>query len=177
MERQQQYRNMIKALAHEIKNPLGGIKGAAQLLAADLVEEHHRECTSILVKEADRLTSLLDRFMGAKRAPRQESLNIHQVLEHVSSLLLTAGGDTLSVIRDYDPSLPNIVGDEEQLTQVFLNIAKNAIEVQGGSGTIGFRTRAESSFTIEQTLHRRILHVLIWDHGPGVSEDIVDSHF
>lgn len=177
LERQKSYRTIIRSVAHEIKNPLGGIRGAAQLLDAELVEPSQRECTAILIHEADRLTSMLDRFMGARRAPKQEWLNIHRVLEHVAKLLLTAGGDTVTVIRDYDPSLPKILGDDEQLTQVVLNIAKNAVEAQGGAGTIGFRTRSESSFTIDRKLHRQVLLIQIWDHGPGVPEDIADHIF
>ena len=177
LERQKNYRTIIRSVAHEIKNPLGGIRGAAQLLDAELEDSSQRECTAILIHEADRLTSMLDRFMGARRAPKHEKLNIHRVLEHVAKLLLTAGGEAVTVIRDYDPSLPSILGDDEQLTQVVLNIAKNAIEAQGGSGTIGFRTRSESSFTIERTLHRQVLLIQIWDHGPGVPEDIADHIF
>ena len=177
LERQKNYRTIIRSVAHEIKNPLGGIRGAAQLLDSELKDPTHRECTSILIHEADRLTVMLDRFMGARRAPKQELMNIHRVLEHVSKLLLSAGGETVKVIRDYDPSLPRILGDKEQLTQVVLNIAKNAIEAQGEAGTIGLRTRSESSFTIEKTLHRQVLLIQIWDHGPGVPEQIADRVF
>ena len=177
LERQKHYREIIRSVAHEIKNPLGGIRGAAQLLDSELVDPAQRECTAILIHEADRLTSMLDRFMGARRAPNQEILNIHRVLEHVAKLILTAGGKTVTVIRDYDPSLPTILGDDEQLTQVVLNIAKNAVEAQEGAGTIGFRTRAESSFTIERTLHRQVLLIQIWDHGPGVPENIAERIF
>lgn len=177
LERQKNYRQIIRSVAHEIKNPLGGIRGAAQLLDSEIEDPAQRECTAILIHEADRLTSMLDRFMGARRAPKQETLNIHRVLEHVAKLLLTAGGDTVTVIRDYDPSLPKILGDDEQLTQVVLNIAKNAVEAQGGAGTIGFRTRSESSFTIERTLHRQVLLIQIWDHGPGVPDDIAERIF
>lgn len=177
LERQKSYREIIRSVAHEIKNPLGGIRGAAQLLDAELVDPSQRECTAILIHEADRLTSMLDRFMGARRAPKQLQLNIHRVLEHVAKLLLTAGGETVTVVRDYDPSLPNILGDDEQLTQVVLNIAKNAVEAQDGAGTIGFRTRSESSFTIDKTLHRQVLLIQIWDHGPGVPENIAERIF
>jgi two-component system nitrogen regulation sensor histidine kinase GlnL len=176
LDRQQTYRLMMRSLAHEIKNPLGGLRGAAQLLHRE-VGVDGQEYTNIMIHEADRLTALVDRIMGSSKPIEQKDLNIHRVLEHVVHLVLAGAGDQLRVVRDYDPSLPGLKGDSEQLVQVVLNVVKNAVEVQNGSGVVGLRTRIEYMFIIGKKTHRQVLCVQIWDHGPGVPEELKDRLF
>ena len=179
LERQQSFRLMMRGLAHEIKNPLGGIRGAAQLLSREISEPSHQDLTDILIKEADRLTRLVDRIMGSREQLNLAALNIHEVLEHVAHLVSPKNGNPLVVDRSYDPTLPEIVADKEQLIQAVLNIVGNAIDAQAGSQTptVGFVTRFERLVTINQTLHRQAIKIQIWDDGPGVAEAMRDILF
>src|SRR5467141_4513106 len=135
---QQANRELIRNLAHEIKNPLGGLRGSAQLLERELDRPELREYTQVIIKEADRLQALMDRMLTPHRAPRIEPLGIHEVLERVRILVKSEYG--IEIYRDYDPSLPEMLGDREQLIQALLNIARNA--AQAGAKSIVFRTRA-----------------------------------
>ncbi|HXM81905.1 MAG TPA: nitrogen regulation protein NR(II) [Burkholderiales bacterium] len=171
---QQANRELIRNLAHEIKNPLGGLRGSAQLLERELDRPELREYTQVIIKEADRLQALMDRMLTPHRAPRIEPLGIHEVLERVRSLV-KAEFPGVVVDRDYDPSLPELIGDREQLIQAVLNIARNA--GQAGGKNIVFRTRAVRQITILRQRFKLALELQVGDDGPGVSEEIQDRIF
>ena len=170
---QQSTRELIRNLAHEIKNPLGGLRGSAQLLDRELEKPELREYTQVIIKEADRLQRLLDRMLTPHRTPKMEHLGIHEVLERVRSLVRAEFG--VEIRRDYDPSLPELVGDREQLIQAVLNIAKNSAQV--GAASIAFRTRAMRQVTILRHRHKLALDLQVIDDGPGVPEKIQDRIF
>ncbi len=170
---QQANRELIRNLAHEIKNPLGGLRGSAQLLERELAQPELREYTQVIIKEADRLQSLMDRMLTPHRAPRIEPMSVHEVLERVRSLVKAEFG--IVVERDYDPSLPELVGDREQLIQAVLNIARNA--AQAGGSSIVFKTRAIRQITILRQRHRLALELQVIDDGPGVPVEIQDRIF
>ncbi len=179
LERQQAFRLMMRGLAHEIKNPLGGIRGAAQLLDRELDEPSQNELTDILIKEADRLTRLVDRVMGSREQLKPQYLNIHEVLEHVVHLVSVKSPEALNIQRFYDPALPEIKADKEQLIQAVLNIVGNGIEAQRGNEQIklGFVTQFERFVTLNQAMHRQVLKIKIWDDGPGVPNNIKNTLF
>jgi two-component system nitrogen regulation sensor histidine kinase GlnL len=170
---QQANRELIRNLAHEIKNPLGGLRGSAQLLERELDKLELREYTQVIIKEADRLQTLMDRMLTPHRAPHIEPLSVHEVLERVRSLIKAEFG--IVIERDYDPSLPELVGDREQLIQAMLNIARNS--AQAGSKHIVFRTRAVRQITILRHRYRLALELQVIDDGPGVPEKIQDRIF
>ena len=170
---QQTNRELIRNLAHEIKNPLGGLRGSAQLLERELDKPELREYTQVIIKEADRLQRLMDRMLTPHRTPRVEPIGIHEVLERVRSLVRAEFG--VEIQRDYDPSIPEIVGDREQLIQAVLNIARNA--AQTGAKRISFRTRAVRQITILRQRHKLALELQVVDDGPGVPEEIQDRIF
>lgn len=170
-------RAVIKGLAHEIKNPLGGLRGAAQLLERELDRPELHEYTNIIISEADRLRNLVDRIMGPHKMMDMHELNIHEVLEHVRRLLLAENPQHLTIDTIYDPSLPEVWGDREQLIQAFLNIARNAMQVLEAGGVITFRTTIERQFTIDQRRHRLTLRIEIEDNGPGIPASLVDDIF
>lgn len=179
LERQQSFRLMMRGLAHEIKNPLGGIRGAAQLLHREIKDPSRKELTAILIKEADRLTRLVDRVMGSREQLKPRLLNIHEVLEHVVHLVNVKDAPKLVVNRFYDPALPEIKVDKEQMIQALLNIVGNAIEAQQGADeiTIGLVTKFERFITINQVMHRQVLKIQVWDDGPGVPADMREVLF
>jgi len=179
LERQQSFRLMMRGLAHEIKNPLGGIRGAAQLLDREIKDPSRKELTDILIKEADRLTRLVDRVMGSREQLKPVYLNIHEVLEHVVHLVSVRGNDRLVVNRIYDPALPEIMVDKEQMIQAVLNIVGNAIEAQAENRfiTLGLVTKFERFVTLNQKMHRQVLKIKIWDEGPGVEQDMQEILF
>ena len=174
---------LLRNLGHEIKNPLGGIRGAAQLLDADLEREENREATNIILEEADRLQHLVDRLLLPYRAPKRiESVNVHEVLERVADLLLLEFPVGLTFLRDYDISAPPVQGDRERLTQVFLNIARNAAEAtaglrQEGRAVITFKTRIARDVLTGGERVRSVLQVDIVDNGPGIPEEIREKIF
>ena len=179
LERQQSFRLMMRGLAHEIKNPLGGIRGAAQLLGREITSSSHQKLTDILIKEADRLTRLVDRVMGSREQLKLERLNIHEVLEHVLQLVNVKTNNKLKIERFYDPTLPEINVDKEQLIQAVLNIVGNALEAQEGSDRpkIGITTEFIRLLTINQKIYRQALKICIWDEGVGVNKEIREIIF
>ena len=170
---QQSNRELIRNLAHEIKNPLGGLRGSAQLLERELERPELREYTQVIIKEADRLQVLMDRMLTPHRAPHLEPLGLHEVLERVRSLVRAEFG--IEIVRDYDPSLPELTGDREQLIQAVLNIARNAAQV--GAQTIIFRTRIVRNITIRKQRYKLALDLQVIDDGPGVADEIQDRIF
>ncbi|WP_374356787.1 nitrogen regulation protein NR(II) [Chitinimonas sp.] len=173
---QQANRQLIRNLAHEIKNPLGGIRGAAQLLQRELPDPALHEYTQVITDEADRLQSLLDRLLTPHRLPQVSELNLHEVLERVRSILL-AEFPNLAVRRDYDTSLPDIFGDKEQLIQAVLNIVRNAAQAMHGAGEICLKTRVARQATLNRRRFPLALMLQISDNGPGIPEHIRDTLF
>jgi two-component system nitrogen regulation sensor histidine kinase GlnL len=174
---QQANAELLRNLAHEIRNPLGGLRGAAQLLEHELAQPTLREYTQVIIKEADRLQSLMDRLMAPHRVPKYELTNIHEVLERVRSLLLAESPGGIIIRRDYDTSLPDLVGDREKLIQAVLNIARNAVQAMHGQGMITLRTRAERQVTLAKKRYRVAIKLQIIDNGPGIPEDIRERIF
>jgi len=176
-EQQEANRQLIRNLAHEIKNPLGGIRGAAQLLERELADPEQREFTQVIVKETDRLQSLMNRLLTPSRLPRVETLNIHEVTERVRTLLSAEFPQGLSVRRDYDTSLPDLQGDKEQLIQAILNVARNGAQATGGLGEIRMVTRIARQVTIARNRYRHAIAISIEDDGPGVPPDLGEKIF
>ena len=170
-------RLMIRQLAHEIRNPLGGLRGAAQLLERELQEAGLKEYTRVIIGEADRLTALVDSMAGPNRASRKVLLNIHEICEHVFHLLRAEAPAAVTIERDYDPSLPNAMLDRNQAIQALLNVARNAMQAIGASGRIVFRTRALSNVSIGSARHRLVASVSVEDSGPGVPDELRSSIF
>jgi len=170
---QQSNRELLRNLAHEIKNPLGGLRGSAQLLERELDRAELREYTKVIIEESDRLQALMDRMLAPHRTPKIEPLGIYEVLERVRSLVRAEFG--IEIERDYDPSLPELRADREQLIQAVLNIARNA--AQAGAKTIEFRTRAVRQPTILRQRYRLALELRVVDDGPGVPDEIRDRIF
>jgi len=174
---------MIRGLSHEIKNPLGGIRGAAQLLASELADPHLQDYTNVIIEETDRLVNLVDRLTGHYKKPNIRTINVHEVLERVRNLVEAETRGSIKLTRDYDPSLPDISGDLEQLIQAVLNIVRNAMQalsenkLKGRKPEITLRTRAVSHVTIGSVLHKLVCRIEIIDNGPGVPPDIIDNIF
>ena len=178
-DHQQITRQMVRGLAHEFKNPLGGIRGSAQLLARELADPEQQEYTNIIIEETDRLTSLVDRLLGPKSVPAPANTNIHEVLERVRKLIELEAGDRITIERDYDPSIPEIFIDAELILQALLNIARNAMQSLESTEDPHIRivTRTERQFTIGTTRHRSVLTIDIIDNGPGIAESVKDHLF
>jgi len=169
-------RELIRNLAHEIKNPLGGLRGSAQLLERELDRPGLHEYTQVIIKEADRLQLLVDRLLTPHRPSQRAPVNIHEVCERVRSLIL-AEFPELVIRRDYDASLPEICGDREQLIQAVLNIVRNAAQAVKGRGEIALRTRVARFVTIARSFFRSALELAVIDNGPGVPEELRDRVF
>ncbi len=180
-------RELIRNLAHEIKNPLGGIRGAAQLLELEIAESDRapelREYTQVIVKEADRLQTLVDRLLAPHRKPQLVAdVNIHEVCERVRAVLLAEFPQGLTIRRDYDTSIPEFRGDKEQLIQALLNIAHNAAHalkerIAARDAVITLRTRASRNVTVSRHRWRLALDLHVIDNGPGIPEEIRDRIF
>jgi two-component system nitrogen regulation sensor histidine kinase GlnL len=177
LERQAANRAVMRGLAHEIKNPLGGLRGAAQLLERELPDPALKEYTRIIIHEADRLRNLVDRMMGPHKPLNKRPVNIHEILEHVRKLVLVEVPAGLTLERVYDPSLPDLLGEPEQLIQAVLNIVRNSAEAIQHKGVIRLRTAIERNFTIGQKRHRLVLRADIVDNGPGIPEEIREHIF
>lgn len=165
-------RVLARNLAHEIRNPLSGLRGAAQLLERRLPDDSLKEYTGVILREADRLTALVDAMLGPMRPSRLVRSNIHELLEHVRQLLAAEAPAQVQLLRDYDPSLPELELDRDQMIQALLNIARNAREALGASGSITFRSRVLRQFTIGPRRHRLAACVDIADDGPGIPPEL-----
>lgn len=170
--------DLLRGLAHEIKNPLGGLRGAAQLLESELPDPALKEYTEVIIGEADRLQSLLDQMLGPNRPPQMAETNIHEVLERVRTLVLAeASGGELTVQRDYDPSIPSFPADRDLMIQALLNIVRNAAQSLEYRGVIQLRTRVRRQVTIGNRRHRLVCSLEIEDNGPGISEELGSTIF
>lgn len=168
--------DLIRGLAHEIKNPLGGLRGAAQLLERELESDDQKEYTKVIIDEADRLQKLVNRLLGPSGMPRNSEINVHEAIEYVRGIVLNDKPD-IQFVRDYDPSIPNIVGDQDLLVQAIFNIANNAIEAMQGKGKLIIRTRIVRNYTIGPKRRRLALRIDVIDEGPGIPEEIKDKIF
>ena len=170
-------RDLIRGLAHEIKNPLGGLRGAAQLLAAELQGPELHEYTDVIISEADRLQALVDRMLGPNKLPAIVDVNIHHVLERVRQLVEAESGADLDIVRDYDPSIPELRGDADQLIQAFLNLARNAARAMHGVGRITLRSRVQRQYTIGSHSYKYVIQVDVIDNGPGIPDELRERLF
>ena len=169
--------NIVRGLAHEIKNPLGGLRGAAQLLENELNDSELVEYTKIIIKEADRLHKLVDQMLGPNMVPNKQFHNIHEVLQHVLGLTAIENAESITLRFDYDPSIPEIKLDRDLLVQAVLNITRNAIRALAGNGMVIFKTRVLRRHTIASKLYKLVACISIIDNGPGVPDEIRDEIF
>lgn len=174
---QQANRELLRNLAHEIKNPLGGLRGAAQLLEHELPRTGLREYTQVIIQEADRLQKLMDRLLTPSHLPHLRATNVHEVLERVRSLTLAETPKGITIRRDYDTSLPELIADPEQLIQAVLNIVRNAVQSMQGKGEIILRTRVARQVTLAKKRYRQAVQVQIIDNGPGIPDAIREKIF
>jgi two-component system nitrogen regulation sensor histidine kinase GlnL len=165
---QEASRALLRGLAHEIKNPLGGLRGAAQLLQQEINDESLRDYTRIIIGEADRLHGLIDRMLGPNDVPNMRDVNIHEILQRVRELVLAEAESGLRIRQDYDPSLPELRADPDLMVQAILNIVRNAAQALAGNGTIRLRTRVLRKFNIGNRQHRLVASIEIIDNGPGI---------
>lgn len=175
---QQAARDLVRGLAHEIKNPLGGLRGAAQLLAKALPDPALTEYTKVIIEQADRLRNLVDRLLGPQQPGLHVTQNIHQVAERVCQLVSLEKPDNVTLVKDYDPSLPELTHDPDQIEQVLLNITRNALQALGdGGGTITLRTRTAFQLTLHGVRYRLAARIDVEDDGPGVPAHLQDTLF
>lgn len=172
---------LARGMAHEIKNPLGGIRGAAQLLEGEITNPALKEYTDVIIREVDRLQTLLNDMLGPNRKIIKQKMNVLEALEHVRSLI-QAEFPQVEIIRDYDPSIPEVAADKGQLIQAFLNIARNAAQAFEQETTknhceITFKTRINRQHTIGQKRYRHVMQIDIIDNGPGVSDEVIENIF
>ncbi|WP_129154564.1 nitrogen regulation protein NR(II), partial [Acinetobacter baumannii] len=185
IQQHQVARQLVRGVAHEIKNPLAGIRGATQLLARSLNDESYAEFTDIIINEVDRLTNLADTMLGSRQLPSYENVNVHEPLERVRSLIANQTKKKIKITRDYDLSLPDVKADRDQLIQVMLNISVNAIQAITENKSfftdqepeLILRTRIQRLVTINGVLNRSAVRVDIEDNGPGIPESILESVF
>lgn len=183
LSKQETTKLLVRGLAHEIKNPLGGIRGAAQLLARELPNEDLKDYTNVIIEEADRLRNLVDRMLGSNKLPSLAMTNVHEVLERVANLIEAECQGGITLVRDYDPSIPDLLIDREQMIQAVLNIVRNAMQAIAGQkhdmglGRISLRTRTLRQFTIGHTRHRLVVKVEIIDNGPGIPPELQETIF
>jgi two-component system nitrogen regulation sensor histidine kinase GlnL len=170
-------RLLIRGLAHEIKNPLGGLRGAAQLLDLELHAPELKEYTQIIIAESDRLQGLMDKMLGPNKLPNKKSLNIHEVLERVRNVVQAESIGNLSINCDYDPSIPDIHADKDQLIQALLNITRNAVQATDGKGHIIIKTRIHRHITIGRKRYKLVVKCDIIDDGPGIDPEMMKQIF
>ncbi len=177
LSQQNTARLLVRGLAHEIKNPLGGLRGAAQLLALEVADPELKEYTQIIIAESDRLQGLMDKLLGPNKPPEFKVLNVHEVLERVRQLVEAESSGNLKIVCDYDPSIPDIRADRDLLIQAVLNIAKNAVQALDGKGEIILKTRIQRNQTIGRQHHKLAVKVDIIDNGSGIDPDIMERIF
>jgi two-component system nitrogen regulation sensor histidine kinase GlnL len=170
-------RLLVRGLAHEIKNPLGGLRGAAQLLDLELHDPELKEYTQIIINESDRLQGLLDKMLGPNKLPEKRVINIHEVLERVRQLVQVESSKSLQFKSDYDPSIPDIYADKDQLIQAILNIARNAVQAMEGKGSIIFKTRIYRHMNIGRKRFKLAVQCDIIDSGPGIDPNMMTQIF
>ncbi|MEN7344279.1 MAG: nitrogen regulation protein NR(II), partial [Pseudomonadota bacterium] len=173
-------RKMTRQMAHEIKNPLGGLRGAAQLLQRQLDDPAYDPYTNIIIDEADRLAALVDSLLGPGGGGQRQQVNVHDVIEHVIKIVATDATTNIAWTRDYDPSLPLLHLDRDQIVQAVMNIVRNAVAAAGSEGPHGqvtIRTRARTNDTIGGRQTRLVVVIEIIDNGPGIDPAIRDSIF
>jgi two-component system, NtrC family, nitrogen regulation sensor histidine kinase GlnL len=176
-------RRLMRNLAHEIKNPLGGIRGAAQLLETELRTREEREYTGVIIAEADRLQALVDRVLAMRRAPRViADVNIHEVCERVRSVIMAEHPIGLLIERDYDASVPEFRGDREQLIQALMNVVRNAAQalqtrIADGDASVLLRTRVAQQATVFRRACKLALDLRVIDNGPGIPNDLKERVF
>ena len=178
-DRQATTRGLIRGLAHEVKNPLGGIRGAAQLLERELPSAALSEYTSVIIAEADRLKDLVDRMLGPHQRPNIEAVYLPEICEHVIAVAASEFSDHIEWFRDYDPSLPDIAGDHDQIIQAVLNVVRNACQalINTNAAKITLQTRITRQFTIGKTRHRQVMCLNIIDNGPGIDSRDLERIF
>ncbi|MCW9030338.1 MAG: nitrogen regulation protein NR(II) [Gammaproteobacteria bacterium] len=177
VEQQEVTQEILRGLAHEVKNPLGGLRGAAQLLERELPSEELKEYTQVIISEADRLQALVNRILGPAGMPKVKEVNIHEILERVRSLIKIEVQDGIHIHRDYDVSVPDVKVDPDMLIQALLNIARNACEALGGKGNLTFKTRVVRKYTIGHQRHKLVACIEVIDDGPGIPADIREKIF
>lgn len=176
-EQQEVTQEILRGLSHEIKNPLGGLRGAAQLLESELPNKDLKEYTQVIISEADRLQVLVNRILGPAGLPKFKDVNIHEVLELVRSLIRAEVKEGIEIHRDYDPSVPDVKADHDMLIQALLNIARNACEALKGKGNITLKTRVVRKYTIGLQRHKLVACIDVIDDGPGIPADIREKIF
>ena len=177
LQQQETARSLVRGLAHEIKNPLGGLRGAAQLLERELDDDSLREYTQIIIRESDRLRSLIDRMLGPNARPQPSAVNVHEVIEYLRQLIAAEAGPEVCLRGDYDPSIPTLHADRDWLLQALLNIVANALSAIGERGTITLATRVLRRFTIGHTTHRLVVRIDVIDDGPGIDARMLEAIF
>ena len=177
IEQQEVTQEILRGLAHEVKNPLGGLRGAAQLLERELPSDDLKEYTQVIISEADRLQALVNRILGPAGLPKVEEVNIHEILERVRSLIKIEVKDGIQIHRDYDVSVPDVNVDPDMLIQALLNIARNACEALGDEGNLTFKTRVVRKYTIGHQRHKLVACIEVIDDGPGIPADIREKIF
>lgn len=170
-------RTLIRGLAHEIKNPLGGIRGAAQLLQYETCATERAECAQLIIEQADRLTELVDKLLGPNQRPNKDSCNIHQLLETVIKLCSFEHGASIRLHKDYDPSIPDVVIDSAKIQQVVLNILRNAQQALSKGGDITLKTRFKHRVRQGEQVVKKALLIQIADNGPGIDEALKETLF
>lgn len=170
-------RALVRGLAHEIKNPLGGLRGAAQLLERELANAELKEYTGIIISEADRLQNLMNRMLGPNALPHNQAVNIHEVLERVRRIVQAESPNGLHIVRDYDPSIPELLADEDQIIQAILNLVRNAAQALAGHGSIVLRTRTLRQYTIGHERHKLVARLDVIDDGPGIPPEMKENIF
>ncbi|MDN4502368.1 nitrogen regulation protein NR(II) [Alteromonadaceae bacterium BrNp21-10] len=174
---QQAAKELVRGLAHEIKNPLGGLRGAAQLLGKQLQSAELQEFTDMIIEQADRLRNLVDRLLGPNKPPNFQLHNVHEVMEKIRSLLELDEISQTTITRDYDPSIPNLWIDSDKIQQAVLNIARNSMQALEGQGEIKFVTRIERQLTIHGVRYPLCVQIKIIDNGPGIPPKLKDTLF
>lgn len=170
-------RALVRGLAHEVKNPLGGLRGAAQLLERELHNEELKEYTNIIISEADRLQALMNRMLGPSTLPHRREINVHEAVERVRQVVAAELSERIKLVRDYDPSIPDVYADLDQLIQALMNLVRNAAHAIGDEGEITLRTRTLRQYTIGPALHKLVARIDVIDNGPGIATEMRENLF